>query len=190
MIILHFITFRIVKNQIYIILSIFILFSSCKEDSPIEEPDNIFFWDLGNTKLFHRADTIIDVKSEIISPFKVRFNYLNLANGKLHYTLYLDGGDTLQFLQNDCNNILTKDILIDNNQNYGSKYVIDKYSEGMKKCTSDTTFYIAYRKTFKNKKQSNFGWMKIKKPLQGYWIVDNFAYNLGNHKPIFVGQKE
>lgn len=178
------------KNQIYIFLLINFIFLSCKNDPPIEAPDQIFYWNLGNKTIFHRADTILDVKSSIISPFKVIFKNTPSQDGKLNYELFFYGGDTLLFLQSDCKTSIKETIIINDKNEFSSVFMIDKRDKGYPVCTSDTSFFVPFKRIYKNNYKSNFGWIRVKKPIEGFWVIDDFAYNLGNHKSIFVGQKD
>ena len=51
-------------------------------------------------------------------------------------------------------------------------------------------FYVAFKRTYNNSYKTNFGWFKVLKPIEGFWLIDEFAYNLTSHRSILVGQKE
>ena len=162
------------------------LFSSCKKDGVTVEPDNIFYWKLENPKFFYRADTIIDVKSEILCPFKVDFEYADLEN----YTLKFNGGDTLLFLNLNCENRIKEGTLIATGSYFDTEYIFDKYVDGETTCSDDTSFFVSFKRVYKNNYRTNFGWFEVKKPLSGLWYISSFGYNRANHRPIKIGQKE
>jgi len=175
------------KNQIYIFLATIIILFSCKTDNIAIEPDNIFYWDLGDKTIFHRDDTIIDVKSEIIAPFRVDFESYS-ANS---YQISFNGGDSLLFYNNNnCETFSPFGLNIDSTLEYSTTLRVDKKNNGISICNNDSAFYIAFKRTYKNQYKTNYGWFKVLKPIEGFWQIDDFAYNLTNHGQIKVGQKE
>lgn len=179
------------KNQIYIFLVIISIITACKTDSPIVEPTNIFYWKSDNPKGFIRENSIIDYHSDILSPLTVTFEAEKIANNSYNTNLWLSGGDSIVFANQDfCYNPLTINKYVSDSLEFSNNISIDYQSSGEIICAPTDTFYIGFKRTYSNSHRTTFGWFRVYIPLIGFYKIDEMGWNYANHQASKIGQKK
>ena len=180
------------KNQIYIFLLVLIVFTQCKNDSHTIEPDNIFYWKADNPKGFTRANSIIDYRSDVLSPISVIFDSEKLDQNKYQFSITLDGGDSLLFA-NDiiCSSPLKINDVISDSIQFDEKIkILNVYKDNII-CSPIDTFYIGFKRKYTANFKTTFGWFRVITPpnLKYYYIIDEMGWNYANHQPCRISDR-